>query len=276
MGFYKILQDRYGTFPRNVRTAAVTNNNKRNQLLNGLEENINRLLPGFIEPNTDFLSIGKVLDVLRDRWSILREDITLMNGLEKKRNRSDASLNGFNQRLLELAHRQQSAKLGSIEEDGTQTVENAPNTLTDTALSGFSRNIRDSLTKQTSSATFACGGSIPIKADTSSELNIFWVSPQDSTAKKLISPLNENSPRTSPEALQDLVQDCAPASFGRGRRNVHDARYRKAGKLDASQFTSSFNYIAYGNEASIGTIDSYAAILALISQFSERMASMRS
>lgn len=43
------------------------------------------------------------------------------------------------------------------------------------------------------------------------------------------------------EAFQQLLHDCRPATFGRGGEDVYDESYRRAGKLDASQFSTSFD-----------------------------------
>ncbi|KAL8647818.1 MAG: hypothetical protein Q9226_006272 [Calogaya cf. arnoldii] len=42
-------------------------------------------------------------------------------------------------------------------------------------------------------------------------------------------------------ALQDLLKDCAPASFGKDGKDVLDDSYRKAVKLDPNQFSTNFN-----------------------------------
>ena len=43
------------------------------------------------------------------------------------------------------------------------------------------------------------------------------------------------------EAFRQLLHDCQPATFGRGGEDVYDESYRKAGKIDASHFSTSFN-----------------------------------
>lgn len=47
-------------------------------------------------------------------------------------------------------------------------------------------------------------------------------------------------------SLQQLVQDCKPATFGFGGQNVLDEEIRKAGKLEATEFSTSFNPYDYG------------------------------
>lgn len=42
------------------------------------------------------------------------------------------------------------------------------------------------------------------------------------------------------DSLKHLLNACRPASFGRGGETVHDEQYRKAGKLNKSEFATSF------------------------------------
>lgn len=50
----------------------------------------------------------------------------------------------------------------------------------------------------------------------------------------------------SVEQLEALAQQCQPASFGRGQQDVQDPSYRKAGKLDTTQFSTPFNLAGSG------------------------------
>ncbi|KAJ6084515.1 hypothetical protein N7486_011315 [Penicillium sp. IBT 16267x] len=102
------------------------------------------------------------------------------------------------------------------------------------------------------SSAFVCGGIIPIKGKTaepnnqtpklSNPVTIFWESKDDtSQPKKLVLPprdSNDPSPR-------QLVADCEPAGFGRGQEDVMDPEYRRAGKLEPSQFVTSFHFMDY-------------------------------
>jgi hypothetical protein len=47
-------------------------------------------------------------------------------------------------------------------------------------------------------------------------------------------------------SLQQLVKDCQPATFGFGGENVLDEEIRKAGKLEATEFSTSFSPYDYG------------------------------
>jgi len=46
--------------------------------------------------------------------------------------------------------------------------------------------------------------------------------------------------------LEQLSQACQPATFGLGQQNVHDEEYRKAGKLDVSDFATKFSLARSG------------------------------
>jgi hypothetical protein len=57
----------------------------------------------------------------------------------------------------------------------------------------------------------------------------------------------EVSPTTSPADLEDLANACDSATFGRGQEDVLDESYRKAGKLDMTDFSWSFNPESHGH-----------------------------
>ena len=44
-----------------------------------------------------------------------------------------------------------------------------------------------------------------------------------------------------PSDLESLAEACQPAPFGRGEESILDEDYRKAGKLDLTQFSSNFD-----------------------------------
>ncbi|KAJ5659036.1 hypothetical protein N7507_005487 [Penicillium longicatenatum] len=102
------------------------------------------------------------------------------------------------------------------------------------------------------SSAFVCGGTIPIKdkaaesknhTKPSNPITIFWESKDEvSQAKKLVLPLRDSSDT----GLHQLVADCEPASFGKGQENVMNPEYRKAGKLEPSQFATSFHFMEFG------------------------------
>ncbi|KAJ5632157.1 hypothetical protein N7490_008496 [Penicillium lividum] len=110
--------------------------------------------------------------------------------------------------------------------------------LSKTAFRKICRELEESLGKENGSPEFACGGNIPVKAEANLEGQTrkvsnpvticFWET--DDSPKKLVLPLED----PSSTSLSQLVANCEPAGFGRGKENVLDLEYRRAGKLDSN------------------------------------------
>lgn len=80
---------------------------------------------------------------------------------------------------------------------------------------------------------------------------IRYESPKDGRMSRLKFPIDD----LEVPLLKDFVQSCEPASFGRDGQDVFDESYRKAGKLDRSEFSSNFD------PYSLGIIDSITQVL---------------
>lgn len=126
------------------------------------------------------------------------------------------------------------------------------------AESSLFKELRESVAKETTSFTFACGGAIPIvssldepgsESEAGTEdlrstcclpVDLRW-DPQDPTVEsrktKLTFPLEPGTEGN----LEQLLRDMAPATFGLGGRDVLDESYRKAAKLEPSQFSCTLN-----------------------------------
>lgn len=108
------------------------------------------------------------------------------------------------------------------------------------------QELKESIDGQRSLSSFACGGTIKI-ADTkpekgsSSPVSIFWALENDSYARKVVLPLRNLAADSNQQVLDQLVNDCSPATFGRGEEDVLDPTYRKAGKMDPDQFATTFD-----------------------------------
>jgi len=102
-------------------------------------------------------------------------------------------------------------------------------------------DFKDAVAGYEARANYACSGSIPI--DLSGERNIGsfgasngpitcppitlrWDSHESGLVKRIRFPLEDGSEG----ALEGLLEDCAPATFGRSGKDVLDESYRKAGK----------------------------------------------
>lgn len=112
-----------------------------------------------------------------------------------------------------------------------------------------------------STANYCCGGSIPISIPsdaaesnsgaegisesplTAPPIVLRWDVPQkEGLSKKITFPLlPENSESQATSALDDLLEACTPATFGHSGKDVFDESYRKAGKMDSSQFCINFH-----------------------------------
>ncbi|KAJ5579842.1 uncharacterized protein N7459_005827 [Penicillium hispanicum] len=149
------------------------------------------------------------------------------------------------------------------------------------AFNQLCRQLETTVVGEDAAASFLCGGTIPIEGpeaaqpakptkrakgnegipearNSSSPVSLFWDSKNDSQARKLVLPLGSSTPacNSSDARLRQLVEDCEPASFGRGQETVMDPEYRKAGKLDTHRFVTSFH------PADFGIIENIQQILA--------------
>ena len=101
-------------------------------------------------------------------------------------------------------------------------------------------------------ATFACGGSVPL-LDLSTgkfgpgaqslvpSITIRWDPKNTYTAQSKIDfPLPDHD-HSSQQMFKRLLHHCDPATFGVGGRDVLDETYRKAAKLNASDFSTNFH-----------------------------------
>ena len=101
--------------------------------------------------------------------------------------------------------------------------------------------IKDSLATHARSATFACGGSIPIEQH-------FYSPPvqvrfgSNGLGSILTLPGSEPSSRE----FKELSDGSLPATFARAGEEVLDEDYRKAGKLDRGHFATDFCPYALG------------------------------
>ncbi|KAL4909892.1 hypothetical protein BDW74DRAFT_45306 [Aspergillus multicolor] len=71
-------------------------------------------------------------------------------------------------------------------------------------------------------------------------VTVYWRTDSVSKASWLTLPVESTS------VLQQLVDDCQPATFGRGQEDVFDPKYRKAGKMDTNNFSTLFHPADYG------------------------------
>ena len=104
------------------------------------------------------------------------------------------------------------------------------------------------------SGAFCCSGHVPITKESCFEkikdeiadfqavsppVVIRWDRKDGSTIGKLtVPPEDWDAKSKDQQALKDLLNNCAPASFGKKGEDVIDESYRKAAKLDSDQFST--------------------------------------
>jgi hypothetical protein len=117
--------------------------------------------------------------------------------------------------------------------------------------------LTDAVNGYEATANFSCGGSVPIDIRSTTRYGDFtssktpitsppvivrWDSVGGDVSGKLSFPVAPEKKQN----LQRLVEDCQPATFGLDGENVYDERIRKAGKLEATEFSTSFSPYDYG------------------------------
>jgi hypothetical protein len=120
-------------------------------------------------------------------------------------------------------------------------------------------DLKNSLKGYESAAAYCCGGSLPLSSTPSSNafnsakapitsppVVIRFDRPHPSNAISKITFPSIPDQRESEEELGKLLEACAPATFGVGAKDVLDESYRKAGKLDRSQFSTDWHPADYG------------------------------
>ncbi|KAJ5595152.1 uncharacterized protein N7459_001360 [Penicillium hispanicum] len=224
--------------------------------------NINRLLPGFLDNPNDVLSN----ETLRKRLEDGRQSFARAGYLEgtypwfREEQQKPAPLSPFHKSLFAALE----AQCHRPKEQGQQASKTTTPTLTQLAFDQACRQIEQSIVGERASATFVCGGTIPIDsappADSvgpkkSPPVHLFWLTGGANQALRLELPLShDNNPDSSIGRLRQLVDDCQPASFGRGQQDVIDPSYRKAGKLDPGHFASTFHPADFDIVANVAQI----------------------
>lgn len=141
--------------------------------------------------------------------------------------------------------------------DTGENLENVDVLETEPPQAIFQRSVLDAFSKalqwQTRKATFTCGGTLPILLTPEGRMKSGELTPilnerfngQRMMARGVAVRWGSNgagSALTLPaldagegEALQRLIGDCKPATFGRGGEDVYDESYRRAGALDTKE-----------------------------------------
>ena len=115
------------------------------------------------------------------------------------------------------------------------------------------QSLSDAVSGQAATATFACGGSVPIVEPAVTRdavvtepkpsclpVALRWDAPTFPTGSKIVFPLQFEK-EASQLMLNALEKVCQPATFGLAGNDVLDENYRRAIKLDASTFPTNFH-----------------------------------
>lgn len=106
------------------------------------------------------------------------------------------------------------------------------------------QDVSAALRSHASKDVFTIGGSIDLNTfHTPSTVDqgpivLRWDSIKGSVGKVSLPLKNDD---VSNDAFETLLRDCQPATFGKGREEVLDESYRKAGKMDVTKFCTNFN-----------------------------------
>ncbi|KAF1817255.1 hypothetical protein P152DRAFT_407734 [Eremomyces bilateralis CBS 781.70] len=110
--------------------------------------------------------------------------------------------------------------------------------------------VSTALRRHASKDVFAIGGKIDVETlQTTSSVNqgpivIRWDSRKGGQGRKVSLPVPGDE--MSSRDFQQLLMDCQPATFGKGNAEVLDEEYRKAGKMDVTEFCTNFNLARHG------------------------------
>jgi hypothetical protein len=207
-------------------------------LTDELQQNLDQLVPGYLGgSNGDILKHEKLKDRVQRRW----QDLSRFTNTGMDKNSIPPSLVHT---LMENQYRERAGLSRNV-----SAHENA-------AFAESCRQLRGIIEGERATASFSCGGSIPVTLggiritdkdrSSSSPVSIFWSKGDDAIAHKLVLPLDVSVLETHPDTLRRLVADCDPASFGRGQEDVIDPEYRRAGKINTDQFATSFHPADFG------------------------------
>ncbi|PLB36863.1 2OG-Fe(II) oxygenase [Aspergillus candidus] len=225
---------------------------KLEMIVQELRTNFNNLLIHYPEHEGSLLANERVLRHLKGRLNFLLQHMSMLSRDTPPEKKDKEFIQAMQDVLLSSRIRQL--------EDYLQTDQPESSALQEGSLEETCRQLRDSFQGEAASASFVCGGEIPLGTATSLSAPppvqlVWWAGEQPAGDRRLILPLDDATPESSLERLRHLVADCEPASFGRGQEDVLDPAYRNAGKLDPTQFLTNFH------PADFGIIESVEKIL---------------
>ncbi|KAK3983938.1 hypothetical protein QBC44DRAFT_363476 [Cladorrhinum sp. PSN332] len=151
----------------------------------------------------------------------------------------------FNNRTLRItimasSSEESSPRRGSWSDDSSSQHSQAP---VDGVLGEHFQAVLDALAVQANKTTFAVGGLVNFPDGSYTTLR--WDTDDPNPPPKVSFPADGANP-TSSAAFSKFLQDAEPATFGMGGESVFDESYRKAGKMSADRFCTTFNLSEWG------------------------------
>ncbi|KAM7193656.1 hypothetical protein V8F20_008293 [Naviculisporaceae sp. PSN 640] len=106
------------------------------------------------------------------------------------------------------------------------------------------RDVSEALVVQANKTTFAIGGMVHLDKHSSVAIRYDTIA-QVNHCRKVSFPVDPNDPNST-AAFAKFLEDSERATFGKGGESVYDETYRKAGKMSAERFATSFNLSEWG------------------------------
>ncbi|PWY67615.1 hypothetical protein BO94DRAFT_503721 [Aspergillus sclerotioniger CBS 115572] len=234
VGVLKLDPSQRHRFSPDLEAVKAANASEMQRLAFNLKTSLDHQVPGYLDSALDVLDDPKLKPKFSQRWDAVGKQLDQLD-----------PTGSFGGTMLEtlIALPQQPSK-------GKKKKTTGASALTSAAFTEACQQLREAIENETSSASFTCGGIIPINRteghsasdNTSSAVGVYWKTQDKSTTHSLDLPVTDNL--TGP--VGSLIADCQPASFGRGGEDILDPEYRRAGKLDPGYFATTFHPADFG------------------------------
>lgn len=111
-------------------------------------------------------------------------------------------------------------------------------------------HLKNAITRCNAATPFSCSGSVDIsyarprnfasaEKPSCPEPVVFWQ--KGTVAKSITFRGPYDAPKPSENRLEEMVEDCQPATFGRDGQDVLDEKIRRAGAMNSNGFATNFN-----------------------------------
>ena len=238
VGVLKLDPSQRHRFSPNLEAVKVANATALQRLAYNLKTNLDRHVPGYLDSAANVLEDPKLKPKFSQRWDAVGKQLDQLD--------PTGSFWGTMLETLITLPDQRPSK-------GKKKTNTGASALMTAAFTEACQQLREAIENETSSASFTCGGIVPIddteghatSDETSRAVGVYWRINETSTAHSLTLPVPDTL--TDPAVdVRSLIADCQPASFGRGGEDILDPEYRRAGKLDPGCFATTFHPADFG------------------------------